>query len=206
MHRNILKLRLLAVLARPIKYASLPLLLLALSLSLGCSGAKSTTRTEPARVEKTPEEKPQPTQSPASTAYVAQNEDFDPLLLKAPEFRIARKPTALKRVDTLKISPAVAAKVDTSWQTVPGYQVQLLQTEDAKQARATVREAVLALNVEVETFYEAPYYKIRAGRFVNRYDAEQLQNLATDKGYVNCWVIRTQIKVRADELLNQKNP
>lgn len=201
MHRTISKRRLPTAPALPLKYFFIPLLLLTLALSLGCSGAKSTSRTEPARVEKTPEVKPQ-----TSSAYVAQNEDFDPLLLKAPEFRIARKPTALKQVDTLKISPSFLAKVDTSWQIVPGYQVQLLQTEDAKQARATVREAVLALNVEVETFYEAPYYKIRAGRFVNRYDAEQLQNLATDKGYVNCWVVRTQIKVRANELLNPQNP
>jgi len=47
-------------------------------------------------------------------------------------------------------------------------------------------------------------HKLRAGRFVNRDDAEQLQNLATEKGYATCWVVRTQIKVRADELLNQK--
>jgi len=192
MHPNIFK---------PLLFIVPGLALLAFSFSVGCSSLKSTSRTEPPRVEKKPEEKP-----PAAPTYVAQNEDFDPLLLKAPEFRIARKSTALKKVDTLKISAAFTAKVDTSWQTVPGYQVQLLQTEDAKQARATVREAVLALNVEVETFYEAPYYKIRAGRFVNRYDAEQLQNLATDKGYANCWVVRTPIKVRANELLNQKNP
>jgi len=168
--------------------------------STGCLSSKPTSRTESPRAETTPDEKPRP----ATTTYVAQNEDFDPLTLKAPEFRIARKQTALKKIDTLKITTSVPTKIDTSWQTVPGYQVQLLQTEDAKLARATVKEAILALNVDVETFYEAPYYKLRAGRFVNRYDAEQLQNLATDKGYANCWVVRTQIKVRANELLNQK--
>ncbi len=168
--------------------------------STGCLSSKPTSRTEPPRAETTPDEKPQP----ASTTYVAQNEDFDPLTLKAPEFRITRKQTALKKIDTLKIATSAPAKIDTSWQTVPGYQVQLLQTEDAKLARATVKEAILALNVDVVTFYEAPYYKLRAGRFVNRYDAEQLQNLATEKGYANCWVVRTQVKMRADELLNQK--
>jgi hypothetical protein len=123
--------------------------------------------------------------------------------LKAPEFRIARKTMAGKS-DTLSVSTSTPASADTSWQTVPGYQVQLLQTEDGKLARSAVREAIITLNVDVEMIYEAPYYKIRAGRFVNRYDAEQLQNLASEKGYVNCWVVRTQVKVRANELLNQK--
>lgn len=125
------------------------------------------------------------------------------MTLKAPAFRIARKQVQRKS-DTLAVRPSSSTQVDTSWQTVAGYQVQLLQTEDAKLARSTVREAILALNVDVETIYEAPYYKIRAGRFFNRYDAEQLQNLATEKGYANCWVVRTQVKVRANELLNPK--
>jgi len=163
----------------------------------GCLSSKKVSRAEPSKTEK-----PRPETRPAA-APVAQNEDFDPTTLKAPEFRIARKPAARKS-DTLNVATTMPAKVDTSWQTVPGYQVQLLQTEDAKLARSTVREAILALNVDVETIYEAPYYKIRAGRFVNRYDAEQLQNLASEKGYVNCWVVRTPVKVRANELLNQK--
>jgi len=177
--------------------------ILLIIFATGCLSSKQTSRTDSPRAENPTDEKPQPETRPTTT-YVAQNEDFDPLSLKAPEFRIARKQTALKKIDTLKIATSFPAKIDTSWQTVPGYQVQLLQTEDAKLARATVKEAILALNVDVETFYEAPYYKLRAGRFVNRYDAEQLQNLATDKGYANCWVVRTQVKVRADELLNQK--
>lgn len=123
--------------------------------------------------------------------------------LKAPEFRIPRK-AAIGKSDTLSLSTPTPASVDTSWQTVPGFQVQLLQTEDAKLARSSVRDAILTLSVDVEMIYEAPYYKIRAGRFVNRYDAEQLQNLASEKGYVNCWVVRTQVKMRADELLNQQ--
>jgi hypothetical protein len=166
----------------------------ALAFIAGCSSSKQVSRTEPAKTE------PRPTPAPVQ---IAQNEDFDPMTLKGSEFRIARK-QPVKKSDTLSVATPAAAKIDTSWQTVPGYQVQLLQTEDAKLARSTVREAILALNVDVETIYEAPYYKIRAGNFVNRYDAEQLQNLATEKGYANCWVVRTQVKVRADELLNQK--
>jgi len=168
----------------------------------GCFSSKPASRTEPPKAERPQAEKPQP-ETRSTPASITQNEDFDPMTLKAPAFRIARKQVTRKS-DTLTVTPSNSTQVDTSWQTVAGYQVQLLQTEDAKLARSTVREAILALNVDVETIYEAPYYKIRAGRFVNRYDAEQLQNLATEKGYANCWVVRTQVKVRANELLNPK--
>lgn len=167
-----------------------------LLLQLGCSSAKKSAPATKPRSENTPREiKESP--SPA-----VMNEDFDPMTLKAPEFRIERK-QVIQRSDTVTISTAVAP-VDTTWQTVPGFQVQLLQTEDAKLGRAAVRDAILALNTDVEIIYEAPYYKVRAGRFTNRYDAEQLQNLASEKGYANCWVVRTQVKVRASDLLNQK--
>jgi hypothetical protein len=197
MFQNDLKSRLVSL-----RFTLLAAFIAALAFGSGCQSSKQVSRAEPPKAEKPNPEKPQPETRPAP-AQVAQNEDFDPMTLKAPEFRIARKKAASKS-DTLSVSIQTPTKVDTSWQAVPGYQVQLLQTEDAKLARSTVREAILALNVDVETIYEAPYYKIRAGRFVNRYDAEQLQNLATEKGYANCWVVRTQVRVRANELLNQK--
>jgi SPOR domain len=177
------------------------LLLLAVAMTLlfqfGCSSTKKSTPATKPRSENMPRETKE-----SSSPGTVMNEDFDPMTLKAPEFRIERKQVA-QRSDTVTISTAVAP-VDTSWQTVPGFQVQLLQTEDAKLGRAAVRDAILALNTDIEIIYEAPYYKVRAGRFTNRYDAEQLQNLASEKGYANCWVVRTQIKVRASDLLNQK--
>ncbi|MDZ7343409.1 MAG: SPOR domain-containing protein [candidate division KSB1 bacterium] len=129
------------------------------------------------------------------------NEDFDPMMLKAPDFRIPPKQPAKSADPFVTLKPSM---LDTSWQTVAGYQVQLLQTDDARLARETLKEAILMLETDVEIVFEAPYYKVRAGRFVSRYDAEQLQNLAAEKGYVNSWVIRTQVKVRASELLNPK--
>ncbi len=176
-----------------------------LLFQLGCSSAKKSTQATKPKSENTQRETKE-AQSPAVL-----NEDFDPMTLKAPEFRIERKPRPSLEISSMKggvqksdtVTTAVAP-VDTSWQTVPGFQVQLLQTEDAKLGRAAVRDAILALNTDVEIIYEAPYYKVRAGRFTNRYDAEQLQNLASEKGYANCWVVRTQVKMRASDLLNQK--
>ncbi|MDZ7291204.1 MAG: SPOR domain-containing protein [candidate division KSB1 bacterium] len=168
---------------------------LMLGLIVGCGSTKKATRAE----KSTPVKETRQSQTAGQAVL---NEDFDPMTLKAPEFRIPSRQVVQKKETLNLATPSVAA--DTSWQTVPGYQVQLLQTEDAKLARETAREAIVTLVTEVEITYEAPYYKVRAGRFTNRYDAEQLQNLATEKGYVNCWVVRTQVKVRANELLDQK--
>jgi hypothetical protein len=87
--------------------------------------------------------------------------------------------------------------------TTPGYLLQLLQTEDGQQAREAMKIALIDLDTDVQVVYDPPYYKVRAGRFVNRYDAEQLQKLADEKGYTYAWVVRTPVRVRAYELNNQ---
>jgi hypothetical protein len=128
------------------------------------------------------------------------NEDFDPLTLKEPELQIPPKP----RVNQNDAQPVIAAAVaDTSMVQVVGYQVQILQTEDADLARAAVRDAAIVLSTAVAYVFDSPYFKVRAGNFVNRYDAEQLQELALFKGYASAWVVRTMVKVRASELERQ---
>jgi hypothetical protein len=167
-----------------------------LMLSVGCGSSKKAGRAEKPPIA--PQAEPDRSSTEAESAL---NEDFDPMTLKAQEFRIPHKQTAKSADPFATLKPAA---IDTSWQTVPGYQIQLLQTDDARLARETVKEAILVLEKDVEIVFEAPYYKVRAGRFTSRYDAEQLQNLAAEKGYANSWVVRTQVKVRASELLNPK--
>lgn len=167
-----------------------------LTLSAGCSSSKKVGRAEKPPVAP----KTEPARG-AAEAESALNESFDPMTLQAPGFGIPHKQLAKNADPLANLKPT---PIDTSWQTVTGYQVQLLQTDDARLARETVKEAILMLDKDVEIVFEAPYYKVRAGRFTSRYDAEQLQNLAADKGYANSWVVRTQVKVRASELLNPK--
>jgi hypothetical protein len=176
-----------------------PALAVALAIIIGCSSSKKVERVE----------KPPPSTTAGGETSRPDgilNEDLDPMTLQAPEFRVPRRQAARAAAEARRDTLAILrpAPTDTSWQKVPGYQVQLLQTEDAQLARETVKDAILALETDVEIIYEAPYYKVRAGRFTSRYDAEQLQNLAEEKGYANCWVVRTQVKVRASDLLNQK--
>lgn len=167
---------------------SLAILLCASLIILGCGGAKQTTRSsEP------PIKKPQTTE-----ALV--NEDFDPLSLKEPEFQIPPQKRAVETEAPLLQNTSIA---DTSLVQTAGYQLQVFQTEDAGLARSVARESASSLGIPTEIIFDSPYFKIRAGNFVNRFDAEQLQELAASKGYAGAWVVRTNVKVRANELERQ---
>lgn len=142
------------------------------------------------------------TESPTPTVQNTNilNEDFDPLSLKEPEFQIPPKPKAIQTESPPVFNTPAA---DTSIVQVIGYQVQILQTEDADLARAAVRDAAVMLATTVDFIFDSPYFKVRAGNFVNRYDAEQLQELALSKSYASAWVVRTMVKVRSSELERQ---
>ncbi len=174
---------------------ALPILLFV----LGCaSGAKTSKRTE-----KDPEVSP-PRRSAAIAPQTKYEESFDPATLKEITFTVPLK-TASPMVQSQSGLPVPAdtAARDTAWVRVPGYQLQLLQTENGPQAREAMRSAIFDLNIDAEIDYDAPYYKVRAGKFLNRADAERLQTLADGKGYTNSWVVRTNIKVRAYEFAEQ---
>ncbi len=176
-----------------------PLIAVFMLFACGCA---SKTQVE----KRTPEitRKPAPT-TPAKQQPNEYDESFDPTSVKEVAFTIPHK-TEKKMVQsqTAVPIPADTAATDTSWVTVQGYQLQLLQTENGSLARETLRNAILDLNIDAEIVYDAPYYKLRAGRFLNRYDAERLQSLADEKGYANSWVVRTPVRVRAYELQDQR--
>jgi len=172
----------------------LPILCLALSCA---SGAKTSKRPE--------KESAAPAKRPTAAApAVNYDESFDPATLKEIPFTVPHKTqTPLVQSQSGLLVPVDTMARDTTWVITPGYQVQLLQTENGTQARETLRLAILDMNTDVEIVYDTPYYKVRAGRFLNRTDAERAQTLADEKGYTNAWVVRTSIKVRAYELAEQ---
>ncbi len=179
--------------------------LIATLVALFALGCASKTKVE----KKAPETTRRPTSTSSATSPAPQktsgyDESFDPATLQDLPFTIPRR-TEKKMVQsqTAVPVPADTTASDTSWVNVQGYQLQLLQTENGAQARETLRNAILDLATEVTIVYDAPYYKLRAGKFLNRYDAELLQSVADGKGYANSWVVRTPIKVRAYELLEQ---
>ncbi|MGH7496256.1 MAG: SPOR domain-containing protein [bacterium] len=171
------------------------ILLLALFVC-GCASSTKTNKRNGKEVEPAPLKRPV-----ASKPAVEYDEAFDPRSLKEITFTVPHKSQVpmVQSQTGLPITTDTTAR-DTTWVTAPGYQLQLLQTENGAQARETLRFAILDLNTDTEIVYDAPYYKVRAGRFLNRAEAERLQTLADEKGYTNSWVVRTSIRIRAYEL------
>ncbi len=194
-----------------LKYLGVLLVLIGLA---GCSASRTASKSERPATTRTPSRPttpatrpaPAPANTPAANpAGVVYDESFDPSTLRPPPFDIPPKlPREQVQSQAFEQVETDTAAGDTSWVTVPGYQLQLLQTENGQQAREAMKIAILDLDTEVQVIYEPPYYKVRAGRFVNRYDAERLQKLADEKGYTYAWVVRTLVRVRGYELSNQQ--
>lgn len=123
-------------------------------------------------------------------------EDFDPMSLGDYELDIkAAKPSESSGEDIDKLLKG-GQEVDTSRvQMATGYRVQLISTRDGDEARTVKRDAVLSFEENVYVAFDNPYYKVRIGDCNSRYEAEILQEKAVEKGFVEAWVVRTQVFV-----------
>jgi hypothetical protein len=79
---------------------------------------------------------------------------------------------------------------------VQGYRVQLIATRDEEEARSVRRDALLSFDERVYLVYDNPYYKVRAGDCLSRYEADVLQEKAVQMGYAEAWVVRTTVSVK----------
>jgi hypothetical protein len=75
-----------------------------------------------------------------------------------------------------------------------GYRVQVFATtsfDEATQMKATVEA-----QFPDEWFYlvyDAPTYKLRAGNFIERYEADRFAKLIAEKGYRDAWVVPERV-------------
>lgn len=154
-------------------------LLFLIFLFLGCAAGEKVKR-------------PSSKEPGAVTNFEAMNEDFDPETLDDDNISIEEtEKTHTSLEDRLFIQEESS---DDS--VVTGYRVQLVQTTDPDEAKNVERDAIFRFNEEVYRVFDAPFYKIRVGDFVNWYDAEKLQKLAIQKGFREAWVIRTKINLK----------
>ncbi len=77
-----------------------------------------------------------------------------------------------------------------------GYHVQLVQTSDKTEAEICRDEANLKFEEEVYFLFEAPFYKVRVGDFLEIEQADVLQALAVKKGFRNAWIVRGKVDLR----------
>lgn len=151
-----------------------------------CGGGKAVKKTEP--VEDARKEMPS----------AKMNEDFDPLTLQEPPLPI------VARQSSSSAAPAVSlpARADTaaSGEVMIGYRIQILQTENAREARDAQKEAIFRLDADAYLSYNSPYYKVRIGDFATRHEAEDFMRIVMTRGYPGAWIVRTRIN--ADKAKN----
>ena len=79
-------------------------------------------------------------------------------------------------------------------EVVLGYRVQVFSTADFTTAKSRQTDAQLLFPGDrVYLVYEPPTYKIRVGDFLARFDAEQFQREAAERGFPNAWVVPEKI-------------
>ncbi|MFH1853529.1 MAG: SPOR domain-containing protein [Candidatus Neomarinimicrobiota bacterium] len=122
---------------------------------------------------------------------VIHDESFDPATLNEPE---PEWPIMINPIlnDSLIIRNMIADRDQTRQRE--GYRVQILTTRNAAEAEnfRGIMSAILSDSCYV--IYELPNYKVRAGDFINRRDAEELQNRLHALGYRSAWIVRTRVE------------
>lgn len=125
-------------------------------------------------------------------------EDFDPTSLDAYDFEIPTtnhsklKPINIEHFLKGENQPDSSSTLDK----IAGFRVQLASTRIEEEARAIKRGALLDFDDIVYLTFDDPYYKVRLGDFISRYEANDLQELSVEKGYLEAWVVRTFVSLK----------
>ena len=152
------------------------LLLLTALFFFGCSGSKESKRSSDA--DFTEELK----KYEASFQPSDYNPDLDQL------FKKEKESTSLEG-DV----PPPETQQDTA-ELIPGFRVQVFSSSDIDEANTTMA-TVQGLFPE-EWFYlvyDPPTYKIRAGNFLTRFDADRFVNQLASRGYREAWVVPEKV-------------
>lgn len=74
-----------------------------------------------------------------------------------------------------------------------GYRVQIGAYGSQAEANAMADRARSLLTRSVYIQYIAPYYKVRVGDFINKYEATQYKNQLRNTSYRDAWVVESEI-------------
>lgn len=97
----------------------------------------------------------------------------------------AKSDTVAAKKDTLQILTSAA-----SYNTIPGFRVQILTTQNLTEAIAMKAKADSLLpSYNIYIVYDSPYYKVRVGDFRARYEANQAVNYIANHGFPNAWSV-----------------
>lgn len=105
------------------------------------------------------------------------------------------------RINTLfKKQADINKKVAESKKPTKGFRIQVLNTNDRNQA-LSAKSKLLSLYPEHKVYlmYQAPYFKLRFGNFVDRNDANQLKKELSRMFPAGVFVIPSEIEVKQEK-------
>lgn len=76
-----------------------------------------------------------------------------------------------------------------------GYRIQLAVSNSAEKIRSQQESAEEELRIKTYVIFEKPFYKIFAGDFLTRKDAEKAILRIKESGYPNAWIVKSDILV-----------
>ncbi len=121
-------------------------------------------------------------------------EDWDPASLGESDPVIPVPERQARPNNGAATQPDVAGtEVPAESATVLGYRVQIISTPFEEVAREVRNEALLKFEEPVYMIFDAPYYKVRIGDCLSRFEAEELQQKAIERGFGQAWVVRTVV-------------
>ena len=119
--------------------------------------------------------------------------DFDPSSLDP----IPGTPARTAHPDSAAVANGQSgAPSPTPTETVQGFRVQVYSTtniDEANARKAALEEAIPQERVYLE--YDPPAYKIRAGNFLTRYDADRFVRFLSDKGFTGAWAVPQRVLI-----------
>lgn len=142
----------------------------------GCTGAKQSTSERA------------PTFEDDIRKYEAEfrPSDWDP---------IGRTDQPQARKDSTGVSGTpIEQSTQYSTELVPGYRVQLFSSRDIDEAKA--KKSEFETLIPSEWFYlefDPPTYKVRAGNFLTRFDAERFVKMLLEKRNTDAWVVPQKV-------------
>ncbi len=142
----------------------------------GCSGSKETSATRPSTGNAGSEaERYERTFAPS---------DHDP------ESQASRNPADRSHLSGINALDTAGATPEM----IPGYRVQLLATTDIDEM--STRKTMLEDAFPAEWFYvefDPPVYKLRAGNFPSRFEADRFARLLASKGFPDAWAVPERV-------------
>jgi hypothetical protein len=152
------------------------LLIISIIFFISCAATKETVK------EEIPEQK-----------KAEFDESFDPMSLNDDDIIIDGQSKIEANLATADIN---GVNQELPFQEVDGFRVQILATDNIETASLVEQEATDRFERgghKIYLIFEAPLYKIRVGDLKERFNAEELRDLAKQYGYKGAFIVKSKV-------------